>query len=414
MSNTYPNPRGGTAGGSTTATTYVPGRSGAPQPNQSLQDYARVVAAQRGVPEDILIGLLTAENNWRSEGGNGGGIGQFLATTARDYGTTQAELRKNPKKAIDLAAKYLADNARPYTNDPQQWEKAAASYFVGPGTIAVASRSGKNWLEAADALAEQYKQGSVTEYLQKTKVLSREGLMRAGEGFSKQATTTRPSTPAVNRPPDINDPQYNTTDENGNPFRDVATWSADLKAYYEGKEAERKFKSGADAQFIDDLINDMGMEIEAGRLSVQAASDVLRTRVDSYKNATDFYNSEAFKYGAPVGATEVPMGDYTRKELGIGPQKITGGITINPLQEAMNATRQAEQYKSQVPGAKSISSIRQGIEAKNVAQAVQDLLTSAGIQMQGTPPAPFSGLRPELNPAASALDRVSNTYGSMF
>lgn len=148
---------------------YVPGVSYDVGAQPDPESWISASAQQHGVPRDVLRGVLNHESSLdvtsarKPDFGNGGGLAQAIESSAASYGTSQAELRANPSKAVDVAARILKDNAAMFGGD---YQKAAAAYFVGPGTVQDAEREGgSNWLEAADRMAEKYQQGKVSDYL---------------------------------------------------------------------------------------------------------------------------------------------------------------------------------------------------------------------------------------------------------
>lgn len=322
--------------------------------------YAIEAAQKFGIPESLLIGVISHESGFKTDpGGNGGGIGQFLETTARGYGTTQAELRSNPKKAIDLTAQYLRDEYTPYANEPDGWQKAATAYFLGGGTVALASKQGDNWLQAADEMAQQYKQGSATNYLTAVGFDTRDMLNSASQRVLNQTKTVQ--VPSSMSPPNINDDAY--TDKSTGQ-KDYNLWAQDTQGYYEAQTAKRAFELGPDMQYYDDLINSIGQQISAGQLDLSKATTLLNTKLSAYKTATDLYSSDAFKFGAPDGASYYPghePGGYNDTVLGGAPISTAGRPSIDPMADMNKQVSEAEALINgiKIPSIPAVADMRQ-------------------------------------------------------
>ena len=131
---------------------------------------AQNAANQYGVDPNLFTGLLAYESGgWNPQATNptsgAAGLGQFLPSTAAQYGTTPDRLRSDPYHAIDLSARLMSDNIRTFQGNQLM---GAAAYFIGPKNIqdAVMKGGAQGWLQAADQIALQYGQGTVTNWLQ--------------------------------------------------------------------------------------------------------------------------------------------------------------------------------------------------------------------------------------------------------
>lgn len=284
------------------------------------------------VPESILYKMLVQESGnfdpdvvsgRRRSSAGAIGVAQFMPGTAEEMRTN---FKKDfdpldPEDAVEGAAFYLANLTDYYNGD---WEKGVAAYNAGPGNVDYAiKRGGNNWRNELQSVVGS---NETNTYL---------NVVYGGE--PKASATSR----YQDRAPDIND-YPGIPDENGNMMPDYATWSQDLRAYWEAKATQRAYETGPASQYIDDVIKELELEIEAGNLNVRKASEVLNTRIQGYKTAMDFYSSEAFKYGAPPGATHIPAGQYGSRVLGRQDSAIQGGVTVNPMQEALSVYREAQ------------------------------------------------------------------------
>lgn len=321
-----------------------------------LLQEASKVASQTGIPEDILVGVIMHESGFdTSATGNGGGIGQVLESTAEGLGVTQKELRDSPELAIQVTARILHDNAAMFGGD---YDKAAAAYFVGPGTIQAATQGPGNWLDNADALAKKYNQGTVTDYL--SSVHDKAGTAGiTGGSFTRDAlhqktadqiikennltTATSPATTSnsfdASKLPDIND--FYNTDPSGTRYLDTAAYTAALQAhqaFMTDRDSNRAYNLGPLSQYIDDTISQVTAEISAGNLSVSKASTLFQDRLSAYSTALDAYSSKSFTQGAPVGADYVPgrePGGFNDKVLGLAPVRASHDVVLDPMAEAV-------------------------------------------------------------------------------
>lgn len=131
---------------------------GSPTEQKAVAQAAVVSAKKYNVPQGVLLGTLHVENDLNMEGGNGGGPGQVIPSTAAMYGVTQEQLRTDPQLATDVSAHILADNYKQFGD----WEKAVGAYFAGPLNIA---NAGNNYR----AVTPPGNQGTVGQYIDKVK-----------------------------------------------------------------------------------------------------------------------------------------------------------------------------------------------------------------------------------------------------
>lgn len=313
-------------------------------------------ATSYGVPPDLLTRMLIQESGLNPDVPNSKagaiGIAQFMPDTAKELGVDPTD----PIASIGAAAKYLADNAagfnkgkKPDPNDKSGvWTLAAAAYNAGPKNV-------------TDAMAEAFKggfvgnQGGVSDW-EKHLPKETQDYIRIVTGsqnpisgsdwaknYSKTAgITTTPSTTTsslVNadgslRMPQVTDPSYTQTDTNGNTITDYTTYFKDLNSYYDAQSKKQSIESGPLSKYVDDVINDIGSQIQSGQLNVSKANSMLTNRLNAFKQANDVYSSDAFKYGAAPGATSLDYGNFH--------MPIQGGITVNPLQQALDQVNQGD------------------------------------------------------------------------
>lgn len=284
---------------------------------------AQKVAAKYNLPEEAFIRHLFAEGSLKNDpGGNGGGISQFLATTAKDYGYTQKQLRDDPKLGIDLAARYIADNRRmltPYAQTEDQLNQAAfASYFIGPGGIKTALQTGgANWIGKANELAVQYKQGSVSDYLGKRGML----------GLGSAPKVPQPGTSMASglQPPDLSKYIAELGDVDG------------YKSYLEAKrlyDSDRRQESADIAGYLDIVTNEIAQGIAAGNFDLKRADQAFTKRMDALTEANKTFTN-LLKYTVPstsIGGYlpgREPGGFYETK-TGLKPS-LTGEVNqVNP------------------------------------------------------------------------------------
>lgn len=340
--------------------------------------FAQAAAKKYGVPESVLVGTLLAENEFHTAGGNGGGPGQMLETTAHDYKITQEIAREHPDLGIDAAAHLLADNAKMFKGD---YQKAQAAYFVGPGTIQAALQGPngeKNWVVNADAIARKNNWGSLVDYLGKTgtfthtstgretafgktgdQILSENGLSPVGAGGGSNGSTW---TDATKMP---QPGQFQTDDGTGVRSLDTKAYSEAMTAYaasLQARKAEREYNTGPLSQYVDDIIAEMAQGIQTGQLSLSKANSLLKARTDTYKMGLDALEGNAFKFGTAPGAQYVqgrePGGFWESR--GLPPLAAQQGNTVDPLKQAFDLARQSESEINavQVPQPQSIADTR--------------------------------------------------------
>ena len=97
--------------------------------------YAKKVEAEKGIPENLLVGLLGAESAYREDIITGKvkssagaiGIGQFMLPTAKEYGINPLD----PYASIEAAGRYLKSSYKTLGN----WEDSLRSYNMGVGGV---------------------------------------------------------------------------------------------------------------------------------------------------------------------------------------------------------------------------------------------------------------------------------------
>ena len=330
---------------STRSSTTISKPTGANQFAGAIQNAAR----KYGIPESILTRLLAQESGWnpdvisgRDPGDDGElGIAQFMPATWKGLEEQWGYKwdPRNPLQAIDAAARHLAEQSAIFNGD---LEKGVAAYNAGAGNVQLAiQRAGSR--------------GDWRQTLRQIKPLTTDVYLPNVYGSPDSQANTQ--TWRGDRPPELTD----FLDPNGSP--DPYAYGDAIKSYYEGLNLKRQYELGPESQFIDDVIKELELEIEAGNLNVRKASEVLNTRIQGYKTAVDFYSSDAFKYGAPPGATHIPAGQYGSSVLGRQPSAIQGGVTINPMQEALNVYREAQSTigSVQTPSVPDISGMRRNM-----------------------------------------------------
>ena len=354
--------------------------------NGSYSGLIRTAANKYGLPESVLTRLLAQESgnfdpdviSGRRRGGAGElGIAQFLPSTLQ-WLQTNPEYGKfdplNPAQAIDAAAHYLADQTAIFNGD---LEKGVAAYNAGAGNVQLAiQRAGRgDWRQGLPETTKNI-------YLPKV--------------YGSPDSQVNTQSWRGDRPPELTD--FLNPDGTPDPYG----YGDAIKSYYEGLNLKRQYELGPESQFIDDVIKELKLEIEAGNLNVRKASEVLNTRIQGYKTAVDFYSSDAFKYGAPPGATHIPAGQYGSSVLGRQPSAIQGGVTINPMQEALNVYREAQSTIGgvQTPSVPDISGMRRNMYNPPAAPNVSGAVSSIGSFIGGAAPPR------NLTPAQQALEEM--------
>lgn len=321
---------------------------------------AKAAAAKFGVPESVLLGILWHEGKFLTDpGGNGGGMGQMLESTAKGYNLTQKQLKDSPQLAAEASARLLADNAKVLNGD---WEKASAAYFVGAGTIQAASQGPGDWHDNADALGAKYGQGKVTDYLAGTQVFgggngtfsgSRDTLFgkTAAQIIQENGLKIGTSVNALNnyKPQDLPNMNDFYEGDGADRYLNVEAYKAALeahKAYMDDRDANRAYNLGPLSQFIDDTIQQVTQEISAGNMSVSKANSLFQARLSSYSTALDAYSSKSFTQGAPVGAEFIPgrePGGFNERVLGLAPIRASHDVVLDPMAEAVKQYQDAKQ-----------------------------------------------------------------------
>jgi len=372
-----------------------------------LIEYAKQVARQAGIDEKLFIGLIAHESGFKADpGGNGGGIGQFRKETAEGYGVTQEQLRKDPKLGLRVAARLLQDNYKAVGND---WTKAAAAYFVGSGNIQQASQGGGNWIAAADKIAGQYGQGSVTQYL---KDIGLSDTLASTRGQLGARPAGRTGATAGDLPPP-NIESYRLPD----PITGELSGDYDYGAYYQALTGFRELSKGKSDETLADRLAlieaDLGYfdaELEAGRLNVTKASQEFQQRLDSYKAANAPFES-AMGYLVPMGATHFPGTD---KPLS-GPP-----VEWNPLKMALdmrNGLGTPDLTTIPTPQAPSRNLFAEALDmarARGATGAAQpDTTQPAQFPRDNPPPAPNTSIAPGMASTAGG-DAEAIRLAQMF
>lgn len=119
--------------------------------------YAKKVESDKGIPQNLLVGLLGAESAFREDIITGKklssagaiGIGQFMPKTAKEYGIDPLD----PYASIEAAGKYLTKSYKALGN----WDDALRSYNMGvQGVKNVKSGKWKISKETADYVGRVY------------------------------------------------------------------------------------------------------------------------------------------------------------------------------------------------------------------------------------------------------------------
>lgn len=326
--------------------------------------YAIAAAKRYGLPESAFLGLLQHENGFNSKGGNGGGPGQITQSTAEGLGfKDRSVFEQNAELGIETAAKLYKQNLDHFKGDVR---KAQAAYFVGAGTIDLAEQGGGDWLKNADALAKQYNQGTVTDYLKNTGVDS--GLQgKTADQIQKETGIKLPGQqPGAtgggytdpSKPPNPQD--FYQDDGNGGKVLDYQGLQAATQLYtatMAGRKAQQDYTFGPYKQMVDDIISEISSGISRGQLQTTKANSMFSNRLNAYKLGYDALEGNAFKYGAPAGSKYVPgraPGD-PRVKAGLSPLEADQGNQVNPLAQAFQLAGQsdADLGAVQVPGSPS-------------------------------------------------------------
>lgn len=360
------------------------------QIQQAIQD----AAGNYGVPPGLLLKMLQQESGLNPNIGTSSagamGIAQFMPDTAKQYGINPTDTSDTSVIAqIGAAAHLMSDNAKtlnggklPPISEQEPWLKAAAAYNAGVGAVqsAESEASKYNRYSAGDVLGSiipgLHGSKSWSDYLpSETKdyvnIMAGKGgstnsasdwanNYATSKGITKPTTPSSgvatPSTPGTLQPPNIAD--FQTDDGNGGKVTDQAGYYKAWDDYTAAQQNMQKLQSGPLAQYVNDTINDITQQIEAGKLDVSKANNLLTTKVNAFKDANDVYSSKAFTAGAPVGATTVP-GAFSWSP---GTAIPGGGAVLNPLQQALDISNQAQGLYSnmQTPQVPSLSSIMAG------------------------------------------------------
>ena len=335
-------------------------------PEQSQNFYYASKAAQsQGIPEQLFIRILYGESGLRSRPGgndNGGGVGQFTDIGAEDVGTTPATIRDNPQLNIQKAAQ-LVKNSITYMgltevdlNNPDIHNRIAAAYYVGPGSVnkaqEFADQKGGIWQDYIDSVSEKDRAGqvSVFDYLKKTTGGGYSGgSSKLGGSSSKQNQNSSTGYNATGGPPSPSDPQFYFTNADGTQSFDTALFSQAKILHNQAVESQRTSDFAGDSQYIDDVITEYGLNIEAGKTTVSQAIAGLNTRMSAYRTALDYQSSRAYGYGVAPDAKYIPgdePGGYYSTIAGKpeGMPLDRGSLTfMNPMAEALATNQQARE-----------------------------------------------------------------------
>lgn len=343
------------------------------QINKAIQD----AASTYGVSAGLLTKMLEEESGLNPNTPNSSagaiGIAQFMPDTARSYGIDPTD----PIQSIGAAAHLLADNAKqfnggklPSLSDKNAWLLAAAAYNAGPQAVAEAQKKAflnkdfdgnGNWVNYLPKETQKYvgtldtNGGSSLSPSEWANSYSQNNKIKPSTSTPISGVAT-PSTPGTLQPPNIAD--FQTDDGNGGKVTDTAGYYKAWNDYVQTQQAQQKLQSGPLAQYVNDTINDITQQIEAGKLDVSKANNLLTTKVNAFKDANDVYSSKAFTAGAPVGATTIP-GAFSWSP---GTAIPGGGTVLNPLQQALDISNQAQGLYSgmQTPQVPILSSIMAG------------------------------------------------------
>lgn len=385
---------------------------------EQLDKVINAAASQTGVPYDLLFRLLDLESDHfaadvisgqRKSSAGAIGIGQFMPDTARELGVNPYD----PVSSIFGAAKYLRQNATllnggkfPTTQDPSAdiWQKATAAYDAGPGAVQKAIRTadpkipGTN-ISASGGLIKGLAGGFAdifgdnptkwqTHLPDETKkyisVINNNnqgplGADRSIADLTKEAykglginqgssTTQRKTVPTGSVPPapDWNDFYLDLGD--GTLEHRTNDYYQAFNQWQQIRALDREFNLGPQAQYIDDIIQQISQEIAAGGLSISKADGLLSTRLKSFAQAQQAFEGDAFKYATPIGSEYVKGREpdsYAVSKLGLKPRPVEGaGLQFtDPIQEALNTIKQSESLYSgiKIPDIPNYASLRTNI-----------------------------------------------------
>lgn len=299
---------------------------------------AQAAARKYGISEQQFIRLIQAESDWNPKAVNptsgAAGLGQFLPSTAREFGTSVEELLRSPDLQLDLAAKKVKGLVDMFGGD---YPKAMASYFVGEGTISKASQGGGNWITKADAIAQQNGWGSVTEYLNKVGANPGPGVVGAPSG-------DRPSN-APSAPPSRPDPRqfYEL-----NP--DTGEWDFDYEGYLAADAAAKTYgrPDRSDLQaYLNGLIEDIGNQIETGKFNLDAATREYTRRMDAFEKGGALF-TDLVKQSLPLGTEYIP-GREPGNRMGLAVRR-TNPVMVDPFKMAVDIVNQTPDLSKMTVG----------------------------------------------------------------
>ncbi|HXH05376.1 MAG TPA: lytic transglycosylase domain-containing protein [Vicinamibacterales bacterium] len=279
---------------------------------------ARAAARRYGIDEELFVRLITAESGWNPGAVSSAGaigLGQLMPGTAADLGVKNPY---DPQQNLDGAAKYLAQLLKAFRGNTQM---AVAGYVAGPGkvqkAVAEAALAGdtRKWFERYMESLGQDAAG-VSQYLSSI--------------LTPRADATRPGGTRGYAEPTLED--FPIVDEFGQP-----TGQYDVQAFNRARREWEEFTKGQDnlAEYLDNVIQTLGLEIEAGALNVSKANSEFRRRLDAFQ-AAGGQLTNLLGYALPADAKYVPgrePGGFYEK-MGLPPVPASGMI-YNPFAMAM-------------------------------------------------------------------------------
>lgn len=374
-----------------------------------LQKVADDAAKTYGIPQDLFFNLIQQESQWQAFDSSGKpttskagalGIAQFMPDTAKGEGFDPTD----PIASLYHAAQYLSglkDKLQPAykVNDSDAWYLADAAYNAGIGNVVKAvGMNGPGGFQKDKFNADITRVTDSGETLQHLSAVT--GNTNTGKSaayLAEQAKTALGITPSTSthksyqtsgdQPPDLRD--YMVTNSDGSQSPDTVAWGQAVtayKTYQEGKALARDYQLGPYTQWVDDVTKQITADIAAGNLSLTKANDLFTAKLDAYKTATDAWNSDSFRRGAPEGAQYVPgsePGGFENTVLGLPPTPVSPNApVINPLQEALRLSNQADQTigNVQVPSVPDYGAVRQQVGGGGPGSSRNADLTAVGSQ----------------------------------
>lgn len=345
------------------------------------------VAKKYDLPETEFIRLLWGESKLDTNAyGNGGGLGQIMPETAAGYGYTQEQLRADPKLNLDLAGRLIQDNGRALgitSEDAQGFDKVAAAYYLGSGSIQEAiKKGGTNWLAEADKIAERYPQNgkivTATQYLAKVGV---------GSGTPTRGGATVDSTGKYTVPPGtVPEPNYNDFLESAGGDHAIAAqgYYPALNAY---NQIKRQHASDIGA-YLEIVSAELTAEISAGNLDLNKATAEFNRRMDAFRYGGDLFEKlqpYTIREGSQYLPGHEPGGVFTQMGR---PVLAANPTPIDPFAMAQNIINQTPSPMS-IP---TPSTAKLGAASTMFEQA---LIQARGGAPLGSPQTPNLGYGPD-------------------